>query len=146
VHQQRLEVLAVVGIDGDADAGVHEDLLPGHANRMRQAAQNAPGELARVLWPAEAGHDDRELVAAKAGHVGRQRLLGGADLVLPVATRGAETECHLLEELIACLVAQRVVDPAEVVEVDEERSHQLPGALGLLQRLGQPLLVGEPVG
>ena len=119
---------------------------PGDRNRMGQAAQDAAGELARVLRLAEPGHDDGELVAAEAGHVGRQRLLGGPDLVLPVAAGGAQPERHLLEELVARLVAQRVVDPAEVVQVDEERRHQLAAPPRLLQRLRQPLLVGEPVG
>ena len=48
--------------------------------------------------------------------------------------------------MVARLVAEGVVDPAEVVEVDEERGDQRPLAVGLVQRVGQPLLVGEPVG
>ena len=52
----------------------------------------------------------------------------------------------MAEELIAHLVSQRVVDPAEVVEVDEERGHQLLISAGLLQRVGQALLVGQAVG
>ena len=47
--------------------------------------------------------------------------------VLAVAAGRAEPERDLLEQLVARLVAQRVVDPAEVVEIDEERRHQLAG-------------------
>ena len=108
--------------------------------RMRRAS------LAASSASPEPGHDDRELVAAQPGDVRRQGVLGRTHLVLPVAAAGAQAERHLLEELVAGLVAQGVVDAAEVVEIDEERGHQLPVRLRLLQRLRQPLLVRKPVG
>ena len=50
------------------------------------------------------------------------------------------------QQLVAYFVTQGVVDPAEVIEVDEERRHQLLIPAGLLQGVGQALLVGQPVG
>ena len=108
--------------------------------RIRRASLPASSAL------AEARHDDRELVAAQTRHVGGERGLGRPDLVLPVPAAGAEAERHLLKELVAGLVAQRVVDPAEMVEVDEEGRDELAVPPRLLQRLRQPLLIGEPVG
>ena len=118
---------------------------PGDRNGMRQGAQDPAGELARVLGLGEARHDHRELVAAQTRHVGGDRGLGRPDLVLPVAAAGPEAERHLLKELVAGLVAQRVVDPAEMVEIDEERRDELPVPPRLVQRLRQPLLIGEAV-
>ena len=65
---------------------------------------------------------------------GSQRVLRGAHLVLPLAAGRPEPDRHLLEQLVAGLVAQGVVDPAEVVEVDEERRHQLAAPARVLQR------------
>ena len=61
-------------------------------------------------------------------HVGRKRGLGRPHLVLAVAAGCPEARGDLLEELVAGLVAQGVVDPAEVVEVDEERRHVVVAA------------------
>jgi hypothetical protein len=55
VHQESLEVLTVVRIDRDPDAGVDEDLLALDRNGMRQSAEDAAGELCRILGAREAG-------------------------------------------------------------------------------------------
>ena len=112
------------GIDGDADAGVDEDLVAGHPNRMGKAARGSGGPACRRPGLGKPGHDDGELVAAQSGHFRRQRIDGGSDLVLPLPAAGPEPDGHLLQELVAHLMAQRIVDPAEVVEVDEECRHQ----------------------
>jgi hypothetical protein len=78
--------------------------------------------------------------------VGIERLARRPDLVLPLATGSAEARGDLLEKLVAGLVAEGVVDPAEVVEVDIERGHELAVTIGILQRVRQALLVREPVG
>jgi len=125
VHQQRLEILAVVGVDGDADAGVDEDLLAGHPNRVRQAAEDAPRELGGVLRVRETGMMTVNSSPPSRATSGVSASCA-ADLVLAVAAGGAEAERHLLEQLVARLVAEGVVDAAEVVQVDEERRHELP--------------------
>jgi hypothetical protein len=45
------------------------------------------------------------------------------------------------EELVARFVPQRIVDAAEVVQIDEESGNQPLIAAGLLQRVGETLLV-----
>ena len=62
---------------------------------------------------------------------------GGADFVLPVTTGGPQPAGHLLEQLVAGLVAEGVVDPAEVVEVDEERRDELLVPAGVVQRVAR---------
>ena len=49
MHQERIEILAVERIDGDPDAGVDEDLVAVHPDRVRQPGQDPAGELGRVL-------------------------------------------------------------------------------------------------
>jgi hypothetical protein len=69
------------------------------------------------------------------------RLGGRPDFVLALAAGGAQPRGDLLEELVSRLVAEGVVDPAEVIEVDEDRGDQPVVPVGMLQRLGQLLLV-----
>src|SRR5580765_8580644 len=61
------------------------------------------------------------------------------------AAGGPQAERHLLEQLVTRLVPQGVVDPAEVVEVDEEGGDQLTVPPRLLQGLSQPHIVREPI-
>ncbi len=113
---------------------------------MRQAAQDAARELGRILRVREPRDDDREFVAAEPGHIRRQRVLRRPHFVLTVAAGRAEPERDLLEQLVARLMTQGVVDAAEVIEIDEERRHQLAGRPRVLERPRQALLVREPVG
>ena len=71
---------------------------------------------------------------------------GRPHLVLPFPAAGAKPGRYVAEELVAHFMAQGVVDPAEMIEVDEERRHQPLVPAGLLQGVSQPLLVREPVG
>ena len=73
VHQQGLEVLAVVRIDRDADARVDEDLVAGDANRSARLLRMRRASLAASSGCVSPGDDDRELVAAEPGHVRRRR-------------------------------------------------------------------------
>jgi hypothetical protein len=102
VHEERLEVVAVDGVDGDPDAGVDEDLLAGDVDRMREAAEDSPRELRRVLRMAQPGHDDRELVAAEPRDA--------VALLAPPPSRPARRagEGDLLEQLVARIVSEGV--------------------------------------
>ena len=113
---------------------------------MRQAAQDPARELARVLADRlSPGMMTVNSSPPSRATSGASASCGRPHLVLAVAAGRAEPERDLLEQLVARLVAQRIVDPAEMVEVDEERGHQLAGRPRVLQRLRQTLLVGEPV-
>jgi hypothetical protein len=50
------------------------------------------------------------------------------------------------EELVSNLVTQGVVDPAEVIEIDEKGRDQPLAATGLFQLISQPFLVRQSVG
>ena len=85
---------------------------------------------ATVLGPGLRAVDEhRELVAADPGEPAR------------VAHRLLEPPRHPLDDDVAELVAERVVDRLEVVDVEQHHRHRAPivrGAVqGLLERLGQ---------
>ena len=145
VHQQGIEVLAIEGIDGDADAGVDEDLMGADPNRMRETADDAPGELRGVLGVVQPRHDDGELVATETRHFRSQGGEAGPTSSSRSRQQERSRDADMPQELIAHLMAEGVIDPAEVVEVDEERGHQLLISAGLFQRVGQALLVRQAV-
>ena len=81
----------------------------------------------------DAGHDDRELVAAEAGNgIGRAR-------------HGTQPGTDLADQLVAGRMAERVVDRLEAVEIEiEERS--APPCPRAKQRFAELLLEEEAVG
>ncbi|HEX6668619.1 MAG TPA: hypothetical protein VF061_03615 [Gemmatimonadales bacterium] len=99
-----------------------------------------------MLRIGEPGHDHGELVPAESGDLGIHRGPGRTDLILALAARGPQPPRHLLEQVVPRFMAQGVVDPAEMVEIDEERRQSGVIALGLLQGAGEALLVGKAVG
>lgn len=95
---------------GNRDLGAAQQDVPGHG--LEQAA----GDLAGRLLVAHAPAQDGELVTAEARH----------DIAVP--DRLAQPLGHLEQELVAGLVAERVVDLLEVVEVQEEQRRPLAAA------------------
>jgi hypothetical protein len=100
----------------------------------------ALGVRARVL-EVGAGEQDEELLAAVPPHP------------VDLAGRVAEDVGDLPQHGVAGLVAVRVVDALEVVDVGHDDGERLVEARGVLERLGEPLLdvppvvdAGEPVG
>lgn len=124
--QQRVGVVAVVRRHGDADRHAQEQLLPVDMERRADGRQDALGHAARARAVERLQHDD-EFVAAQAGHgVG----LAGA---------GLQAGGHLAQELVAELVAQRVVDVLEAVQVEEHHGHARAVAPRQRQRVLQPV-------
>ena len=80
-----------------------------------------------VLGMAQLGEDDRELVAAEAGHG------------VVVAHALAQPARHLQQQLVAGGVAERVVDGLEVIDVDEHHRHGAAVALGAREAVAQPI-------
>src|SRR6185369_8296093 len=97
--------------------------------------------LAGVLGVVKSRHDDGKLVAAESGHFRKEGAGGGSHLVLSLAAAAPKPGGNMAEELVAHFMAQRIVDAAEVIEVNEECRHQALAPAGLLQGIGQPLLV-----
>ncbi len=92
---------------------------------LRDAIQH--GGIVEVL------DDDHELVAAKP----RQQV--------GFAQRAGQRLGHLLQQLVADPVSQRVIDVLEPVEIDVEHADVAAVALGLSDRLRQPLLQQQAV-
>ena len=131
-HERR-RVVGVVGQARDADGGVHvQRQLAQHERRDEQPAHPA-GEPFGVGHRPDVGQEDRELVATQAGH----------DVV--VAQRAAQPLGHLLEQLVPAVVAERVVDVLEPVDVQEHEPDAAPGLLRLEDRAPHPLRQHAPV-
>ncbi len=79
-------------------------------------------------------HDDDKLVAAESAH----RIFAAHGL--GQATR------HDAQQTVADMMAQRVIDEFEAVQIDEQHSHLLAGRTRLPQRLAQTLLAQRAVG
>ena len=81
VAHQRLEVLAVRGIDGDADAGRREELVVAHRNRPGEFVQHALSDLGGILARSEPREQHGELVAAQPRHLALRLTLRPPDVV-----------------------------------------------------------------
>jgi len=105
------------------------------AERRLDHVEQLLGDVAGIHRAADALHEDGELIATEPRHD-----VAGAHL-------GGEPLRHLLQQLVAGLVAQRVVDHLELVDVEEEQRHAAalaPGAGGgALELVLEVLAVAE---
>ena len=99
---------AVIGRDRDADAGIGDDHMPeqivGFADRLADALRQSGG----VVDVGDVRQDDGEFVAADACH---------SDVFVDAA---AQPIGDALEQFVAVLVTERVVDRLEIIEVEIE--------------------------
>ncbi len=133
---QLLAVEPIVGRDGDADRCADHAARAIDRIGLRDHRDNLLGNFAQLAAIVDIREDHLELVAAKPADLG------------PVADDPGQALPHLLEQIVAGLMAQCVVDRLEPVEIDH---HQRTAALGRLvggQRRGEPVAhlvaVGEP--
>jgi hypothetical protein len=128
VLEQLGRVVAVVGVDGDADTGVQAEHDRVEGQRLLQGGPQFLGDR-RGSLRGRAGDQHGELVAARAGH--------GVD----VPQRLLEPRPHLTEELVSVMVAEGVVDVLEPVQVQQQQDGRLQRPVGGAERLAEP--VGE---
>ena len=108
VLEQRLGVLAVLGVERDPDARLDLDADVLELEALGDRRAHAGRRVERVLGAADVGEQDGELVAAEAGdRVARPQRRGQA-----LADRA--------QQQVAVVVAERVVDLLEAVEVDHQ--------------------------
>ena len=94
--------------EGDADGGGHDEVAAGHGDRLRERELHALGHRGRLARIADVLQQHGELVAAQPGDgVARTE-------------RPAQPARDGLEELVAGLVPEGVVDRLEAVEVEEQ--------------------------
>ena len=89
--------------------------------------QPALDEVRHLVAVFHAVQHDDELVAAKAAH----RVAGAHGIRKAPRDRA--------QQPVADVVAERIVDVLEAVQVDEQHRHFFSGAVRLLQRDAQPL-------
>ena len=107
--------------------------LAEHERRDEQPA-HAAGQPFGVRDGAHVGQQDRELVATEPRD----------DVVVP--QRAAQPFRDLLQQLVPAVVAERVVDVLEPVDVQEHEPDAGPGLLRLEDRAPHPLREHAPVG
>src|SRR5215217_3140083 len=104
---ENLMAHAVLRREGDPDGNADRNLSSGDLEGAADRVENAPRQGLRVRGRSNAGLDDREFVAAKAGEsVGAAQEIGQALR-------------DLLDQLVAGRVPVRVVHVLEPVEVQE---------------------------
>ena len=128
VLQQHIRIGAVVWRDGDADAGADDDVAALDVVGPADQFDDARGELAALLRPADIGLNDREFVAADArDEIRRLHRLGQAD-------------GHELQKLISDRMAERIVHGLEMIEIEAMHGKAAAGldALeGILEMLAE---------
>ena len=128
-------MVAVVRVAGDADRAAHLERQPVDHERLAQGGLEDLGHRLGVLGAEHVGQQHAELVAAEAGDG-----VGGAQ-------RGLQPLGDLLEEHVAVVMAERVVDLLEVVEVHDHHGRAavaaLGGAHGLLDAVAEEHAVRE---
>ena len=129
----RTSAVGVAGVLEAADAGRDGDPQAGaELDGGDRAARALDGGECLLL--AGLGHEQRELVAAQAG----EDVLGAGD----VAQRGGDRGEHG----VAALVAERVVDRLEVVDVEQGERERPLVAQRAGELLAQALVEGAVVG
>jgi hypothetical protein len=127
VAQERRDVLAVVGLQRDADRGAELDGDAADVEGEGEGAVQAGGHLADGATVGQDGQD-RELVPAEAG----QDVVAAQQLVQALG--------DVDEQAVGLLVAHRVVDLLEAVEVDEHEGGERAVAARVGQRSGSVLV------
>src|SRR5262245_31008269 len=98
-------VTTVVRIQADTYAARDEDLLVVEEKRLIQSRFDGAGGVGRVLCPRNLSQENGKLVAPEAGH----------SVTFTHATR--ESLCYCLKNVVAGVVAKRIVDGLETIDV-----------------------------
>ncbi len=144
VLRERPLVQAVLRIGADPDADRDAELLADQQERAGHRGEDLLSDGHDVLPVVEFRKQDDELVAAQPRHG------------VAVAQAALEAIGDFLQQLVAGLVAQRVVDLLESIQVQEQHREPPVVAMGLVDGLdeqlaeqaavgqaGQPVVIGE---
>ena len=134
VLQERLRIVAVLGVHGVAEARTHQHLVAVDREGAHHVVQDLLRHAVGAAVALQVLEDDHELVAREAHE----------QVALP--KRAADPAREVLQELVAHAVAERVVHVLEVVEIQEKHRDAVPVALGARQRRGEPVGQQQPVG
>ena len=133
--QKQRGVVAVGRRHGDADTGVHMQRQTAQLERAVEGLEHLGGHEFGLFHGVEVGDDDRELIAAEAGD--------GVGL----AQNNLQTLRDLLEDVVAGLVTEGVVDLLEPVEVHQQEADRAGAAArrrqGTVEPVGEQRAVGQ---
>ena len=104
---------------GDADRGADDDVVAVDRVGRADRGDDAPGDRLQRIGIRGAGGDDGEFVAAEPG----DEIVAAHD--------AAEALRDVENQLVADVVAERIVDVLEVVEVDVEHGRRRAAARAL---------------
>ena len=125
---------SVVRVEADADGGRDEEFVPVDTDGRAQGIEYLGGQLAGHGLVILQGQDDHEFVATEPCH----RIVGAQGI--------GQAAGHLLEQGVADMMAQRVVDGLEAVQINEQDG-QLGVILGSgIHGLAEALLEQRAVG
>ena len=140
-----MEFLGIVGAKGDPDTRLDHDVVAFQMQRSGDRLQDAPGDVRGIFAIVDLTQQDRELVAPEPGH-GRGAA-GQADAGdgIAAAQAAGQTLGERLEQTVAARVTQRVVDPLEAVEIEEQHGQLAALATDLCDRFVEHLPKMRPV-
>src|SRR5690242_12042319 len=124
----------MLGVEGNSDTDAGDNFVMANGETRLEGALHSPRQLDCFLSPGRRGENQGEFIAAHA----RQRVAGTNDALHAMG--------QLAEQLIARLMAQRVVYELEAVNVEEHQSNRLAGAFAVGDRLLQMILEEQAVG
>ena len=123
VLHHRLRIVAVLGVDGDADRTRGVELMLADLDRSGQRGNHFLGDALRLLPVAwQVFKDDGEFITAESRH-----------RVADTHT-GQQSRRNALQQFITDIVAERIIDGLKAVEVDEHEAQPR----FLARRVGQP--------
>ncbi len=124
-HQIQCVVVGIARVCGDADAGGNVQRVVRDLHGQVDGLDDFGCDPRRIVGMADLGEDNDEFVAARA----LDRIAG--------ANAGVEPAGDFLEQGVADIVAERVVDLLEIVEIEKHDRQQKLAALGAREGLGE---------
>ena len=135
ILQQLLRFRRMVGEDRNADRGRHRERAPGGCLvQSIDRAYDARSALFDITCAGDIFDHHREFIATQPDH----RVIQ--------SHRGFQAGSDIDQHPVTCLVAQRVIDDLEIVEVDEQQRHLAPALAAGAQDHGQVIDQPAPVG
>jgi hypothetical protein len=134
VAEQRVRIEGMVRIERDADAARDVEVELVDRDRVMEALDESFGDRDRRRVVRDVAHQDAELVSTEAGH----------QVFVPERPGEARTDGG--EQLVPHMVAERVVDLLEVVEVHQHHGEAAAVRRRVLDRVPELHPEQEPVG
>ena len=113
--QQCVRIRSMLGVDGNADAGLDIKLQSFQTKRGLKGLADLAGNLCRILDHQDLGQQDRKLIAAQSGD-------GSRFLHDPL-----QTSCDLLQQAITIEVPECIVDFLKAIQIhhQDRRMHSI---------------------